>query len=45
MHTYIQYVNEFSPETSNKIFGSPVNRQVLFFADKESAKFKDEREH
>mmetsp|Transcript_35981 Transcript_35981/g.86919 ORF Transcript_35981/g.86919 Transcript_35981/m.86919 type:complete len:502 (+) Transcript_35981:37-1542(+) len=30
----LKYVNEFSPETSGKIFGSPINRQVLLFADK-----------
>jgi protein disulfide-isomerase A1 len=40
----LRYVNEFSPETSGKIFGSPINRQVLLFADKAKEGFDKVRE-
>lgn len=32
----LAYVTEFSPETSSKIFGSSIEKQILLFVDKEA---------
>lgn len=36
----LAYVTDFSPESSSKIFGSPVKSQVLLFAEKTSGEYE-----
>ena len=36
----LAYITDFSPESSSKIFGSPVKSQVLLFADNSTANYE-----